>query len=83
MTEADILEKTRSVIAEILRVDKESITESSSIKGDLGADSLDQVSLLMALEEEFKEEISDDDAKNLLTVGDTVAFITKKISEKQ
>jgi acyl carrier protein len=83
VTEAEIFLKAQTVVADILRVDKDAITRKSSIKEDLGADSLDQVTLLMALEDEFKEEISDDDAKQLVTVGDTVSFITRKLEEKK
>lgn len=82
MTEAEIFQRTQSVIAEILRVPKDTITETSSIKEDLGADSLDQVTLLMALEDEFKEEISDEDAESLKTVDDTVKFILAKMKSK-
>lgn len=80
VTRSEIFAQTQTIVAEILRVDKTAISEESHIKNDLGADSLDQVTLLMALEEKFNEEISDEEAEKMLTVGDTVSFIEKKLA---
>ena len=65
-----MLEKMKEIIADQLSVDADSITEASSFKEDLGADSLDLFELVMALEDEYSVEIPSDDLQNLLTVGD-------------
>jgi acyl carrier protein len=78
MSSATVEKRVISVVKEVLRVDLSKIMPLSRIKEDLGADSLDQVSLIMALEEEFKGSISDEEAKELITVGDAVKFIQKK-----
>ena len=67
--------KVRSVIVEQLGVSEDEVTDSASFTDDLGADSLDTVELVMALEEEFGTEIADEDAEKLTTVGRTVASI--------
>ena len=75
----DIFEKVKDLIADQLDVDdKESITEASSITDDLGADSLDVVDLVMALEDEFGVEIPEDQVENIKTVGDIVKYIEEK-----
>ncbi len=75
----DIFEKVKNLIADQLDVaDKESITEASSITDDLGADSLDVVDLVMALEDEFSVEIPEDEVENIKTVGDIVKYIEDK-----
>jgi acyl carrier protein len=71
-------ERVRSVIEEVLKVSPEKITPESRIREDLGADSLDRVTLLMALEEAFEGEISDEEADKLETVGDVIAFIQSR-----
>ncbi|MCM1166198.1 MAG: acyl carrier protein [Lachnospiraceae bacterium] len=75
----DILEKVKDLIADQLDVaDKDSITEDSSITDDLGADSLDVVDLVMALEDEFGIEIPEDEVENIKTVGDIIKYIEDK-----
>lgn len=75
----DILEKVKDLIADQLDVaDKSSITEDSSITDDLGADSLDVVDLVMALEDEFSIEIPEDEVENIKTVGDIIKYIEDK-----
>lgn len=75
----DILEKVRDLIADQLDVaDRDSITEGSSITDDLGADSLDVVDLVMALEDEFGIEIPEDEVENIKTVGDIIKYIEDK-----
>ncbi len=69
-------EKVKGIIIEQLGVDEEEVTPTASFVDDLGADSLDQVELVMALEEEFKLEISDEDAEKIKTVQDAVNYIT-------
>ncbi len=76
-----IYSRVVGVVAEVLCVEPEEISEESLIKEDLGADSLDQVTLLMALEDAFAREISDEDAEGLKTVKDTVDFIQGNMSE--
>ena len=70
-------EKVKEIIIEQLDVQADQVTQEASFIEDLGADSLDTVELVMALEEAFSVEISDDDAEKLQTVGDAVAFIEK------
>ncbi len=75
----DIFEKVKDLIADQLDVaDKDSITERSSITDDLGADSLDVVDLVMAIEDEFSVEIPEDEVENIKTVGDIVKYIEDK-----
>jgi acyl carrier protein len=74
--EGMIFEKVRDIIAEQLGIDPEEITMESSFIDDLGADSLDIVELIMALEEEFDIEIPDEDAEKIKTVGDVVEYLS-------
>ncbi|KUK34848.1 MAG: Acyl carrier protein [Caldanaerobacter subterraneus] len=71
-----IFEKVRDIVAEQLGIDPEEITMESSFIDDLGADSLDIVELIMALEEEFDIEIPDEDAEKIKTVGDVVEYLS-------
>jgi acyl carrier protein len=73
-----IFKKTVTVLCEVLKVKPETVTLESRIKEDLGADSLDTVSLLMTLEDEFKQPISDETAKTFVTFGDVVAYISSR-----
>ena len=68
-------EKIRDFLVEQLGIDEDAITMDASFEDDLGADSLDLVELVMALEEEYDVEIDDDEAERLKTVGDAVNFI--------
>lgn len=70
-----MLEKVRSIIANELGVEADTITEDSHIIDDLGADSLDAVELIMALEEAFDIEIDDDAASDILTVQDILDYL--------
>ena len=78
---SDIAERVKKIVVEHLGVDAEKVTEKANFIDDLGADSLDTVELVMALEEEFGVEIPDDAAETITTVGDAINFIAKK-SEK-
>lgn len=71
------LEKIKAIIVEQLGVDESEVTPEAHFIDDLGADSLDTVELVMALEEEFGIEISDEDAEKIQTVGDVAKFIDK------
>ncbi len=77
-----VQEKVRSIIAEQLGVKPEEVTPQASFIDDLGADSLDTVELVMALEEEFGIEIPDEEAEKLATVGDAVKYIEEKAGQK-
>lgn len=77
MSKEDILAKLRPVIAEQLGVDESEVKEDASFTEDLNADSLDLVELIMSLEEQFKLQISDEDAEKLTTVGEAVDYITE------
>lgn len=68
-------ERVKSIVAEQLGADEKNITMDSSFIDDLGADSLDIVELVMALEEEFDMEMTDGEAENIKTVGDVVEYI--------
>lgn len=69
------LEKVKEIVASQLGVEIEDVTPESSFIDDLGADSLDTVELVMALEEEFDIEIPDEEAENITTVNDAVKYI--------
>ncbi|MFH1858180.1 MAG: acyl carrier protein [Candidatus Omnitrophota bacterium] len=73
-----IAEKVKSIIVEQLGAKPEEVTPSASFVNDLGADSLDTVELVMALEEEFGVEIPDEDAEKIVTVDDATKYIEKK-----
>lgn len=70
-----MLEKIKEMTADALGVDVEHITEDSSFKEDLGADSLDLFELVMALEEEYDVEIPTEELEKLVTVGDAVKYL--------
>ena len=74
---SDIADRVRKIVVEHLNVDAEKVVDKASFIDDLGADSLDQVELVMAFEEEFGIEIPDDAAETIVTVGDAVKFIEK------
>ncbi len=73
-----VTDKVKSIIAEQLGVKIEEVTPEASFIDDLGADSLDIVELIMALEEEFNIEIPDEDAEKIIKVGDAVKYIEGK-----
>ena len=77
MAEA-VADRVRAIIAEQLGVKLEEVTDTASFIEDLGADSLDTVELVMALEEEFGIEIPDEDAEKMITVGDAIKYIDTK-----
>ncbi|MEK6557105.1 MAG: acyl carrier protein [Candidatus Margulisiibacteriota bacterium] len=80
MTEQEIFEKIKAVVVEQLGVSESEVTKEASFVDDLGADSLDSVELLMALEEEFGTEISDEDSEKLKTISDTITYIKGKLN---
>ena len=74
-------ERIRKIIAEQLHEAEENITEETSFQDDLGADSLDIFQIIMALEEEFELEISNEDAEKISTVGDIVEYVKAHLGE--
>ena len=74
---ADVEEKVREIICEQLNVSAEDVVPEASFVDDLGADSLDQVELIMAMEEEFDISIPDEDAEKIATVKDALDYIKK------
>lgn len=79
MTEQEIYEQIKAIIVDRLGVDEDKITYETSFQNDLGADSLDIVELVMEMEDAFNEEISDEVAEQITTVGKAVEFIKTKV----
>jgi len=75
MDEQKIFEEVKKVVVEQLGVSESEITREASFVDDLGADSLDTVELVMALEEAFGMEIPDEDAEKIKTIGDTITYV--------
>ncbi len=80
ITKEEVYKKVKAVVVEQLGVSDEEVTEVASYTEDLGADSLDTVELVMALEEEFSTEIADEEAERLTTVGKTVDYILNNLN---
>jgi acyl carrier protein len=80
MSDADIFAKVQKIVVEQLGVEKDKVVPEASFQNDLGADSLDTVELVMALEEEFDIEIPDEAAEQIGTVQAAVDFINEKIA---
>jgi len=72
---ADTYQEVKAIIVELLGSDEAKITNDARFREDLEADSLDLVELIMAFEEKFGGEISDEDAQNITTVGEAVSYI--------
>ncbi len=75
-------ERVKEIIVEQLGVEATQVTERAKFVEDLGADSLDTVELVMALEEEFSIEIPDEDAEKIVSVGDAINYITSHSENK-
>ena len=75
MAEKETFERVRNIIVEQLGVDPDDVTMEANFRDDLEADSLDLVELIMAFEEEFGGEISDEEAQKIVSVGDAVRFL--------
>tara|TARA_B100000945_G_scaffold71262_1_gene54248 strand:+ start:1038 stop:1280 length:243 start_codon:yes stop_codon:yes gene_type:complete len=78
MSKEEILQKVQAIVAEQLSVDSSEVKSDANFQNDLGADSLDTVELVMALEEAFDIEIPDEAAEGIATVADAVNFIEEK-----
>ncbi|WP_371397860.1 acyl carrier protein [Fretibacter rubidus] len=78
---SDVFAKVKKIVVEHLEVDEDKVTENAHFIDDLGADSLDNVELVMAFEEEFDIEIAEDAAEHLQTVGAAVKFISEETSK--
>ncbi len=77
----DIEKRVKEIIVEQLGVNESEVTPEAKFVDDLGADSLDLVELVMALEEEYNMEISDEDAEKILTVGDAIEYIKTHVAQ--
>ena len=73
-----LFERVQQLIVKELKVEDSQVTESATFDGDLKADSLDVVELVMALEDEFSVDISDEDAERIRTVGDAVRYLQER-----
>ncbi len=79
MDREELLKKVKAIVADKLSIGEDQVTESASFIEDLGADSLDTVELVMALEDEFKLDIPDEDAEKLTTVGKALDYILSRV----
>lgn len=75
----EVYEKVKAIIVDTLAIEEDQITPEARFREDLGADSLDLVELIMAFEDEFGGQISDDDARSITTVEGAVKFISEKM----
>ena len=82
MTREEIVEKVKDIIVDKLGVERSEVTESANFTNDLGADSLDTVDLLMEFEKVFDIKIPDEDGGQISTVGDAIAYVENKLSQK-
>ena len=80
---SEVFERTKSIIVELLGVDPEQVTLEANFREDLEADSLDLVELIMAFEEEFGGEISDEEAQKITIVGDAVTYIQESMMTEE
>lgn len=78
---SSVADKVKKIVVEQLGVSEDQVTPEAKFIEDLGADSLDQVELVMALEEEFGSDIPDEDAEKLTTVGDAIKYVESKSQE--
>lgn len=78
---SEIADKVKKIVVEQLGVSEDQVTPEAKFIEDLGADSLDQVELIMALEEAFGSDIPDEEAEKLTTVGDAIAYVESKSQE--
>ena len=79
---SDIEVRVKKIVVEQLGVTEDEVTPNSSFVDDLGADSLDTVELVMALEEEFETDIPDEDAEKIVTIKDAVTYISARMEKE-
>lgn len=82
MEREELLKKIKAIIADKLSIGEEQVTEEASFIDDLGADSLDTVELVMALEDEFDLDIPDEDAEKMTTVGKAIDYVLDSLQKK-
>jgi acyl carrier protein len=82
MEREELLKKVKAIVADKLSISEDQVTEEASFIDDLGADSLDTVELVMALEDEFGMDIPDEDAEKLTTVGKAIDYVLAHLSQK-
>jgi len=82
MEREELLKKIKAIVADKLSIGEDQVTEEASFIDDLGADSLDTVELVMALEDEFDMDIPDEKAEKLTTVGKTIDYVLGNLSNK-
>lgn len=80
---SEIEARVKKIVVEQLGVKEDEVTADASFVDDLGADSLDTVELVMALEEEFETEIPDEDAEKITTIKDAVAYVLSRMEKEQ
>jgi acyl carrier protein len=81
MEREELLKKIRAIVADKLSIGEDQVTEEASFIDDLGADSLDTVELVMALEDEFGMDIPDEEAEKLTTIGKAMDYILSHLSK--
>jgi acyl carrier protein len=81
MERDELLKKVRAIVADKLSISEDQVAETASFTEDLGADSLDTVELVMALEDEFQLDIPDEEAEKLTTVGKALDYILGRVSK--
>lgn len=82
MKTSEIEARVKKIVVEQLGVKEDEVTVDASFVDDLGADSLDTVELVMALEEEFETEIPDEDAEKIVTIKDAVSYIVERMEKE-
>ncbi len=82
MERNELLQKVKEIVADKLSISEDQVTEEASFIDDLGADSLDTVELVMALEDEFDMDIPDEDAEKLTTVGKAMQYVLGHLGKK-
>ncbi len=82
MERNELLQKVKEIVADKLSISEDQVTEEASFIDDLGADSLDTVELVMALEDEFDMDIPDEDAEKLTTVGKAIEYVLGHLGKK-
>lgn len=82
MEREELLKKIKAIVADKLSISEDQVTEEASFIDDLGADSLDTVELVMALEDEFTMDIPDEEAEKLTTIGRAMDYVLTRLSKK-